>query len=355
MSIFVVAATTLAVAITCSACLLDIASYDPASSFTIKQLAFQYFIIILIRTMGFILHRKLVKILANNKNIQAEVLSKMVKENKDTVFGQDHQFRMITNREDYRKYVPLTSYQYFRPYIDRIAEGEWNVLTSSKVEFLALTSGTTGKHKMFPLTHKHIKDSRTRSLACLYKCRDTIFQMKRSFDFRLFPPKRHSSGGIPMGGATVHVFKPQPTSLLPHCHVRLTQEKPSFLVQAVFALREREIGLINAFSSNVLYSFFKFCTSHWDCLCDYIERGRLPSDADIPDDVLQELNAHLTPSPDRAHELRQALAQGGGVGLGKRIWPDLEFIIAPKTGGFALAAQRIQVYLCLSVCLVKFC
>ena len=53
--------------------------------------------------------------------------------------------------KDFPKNHPVTDYETFRPYVDSIVQGKANILTAEKPEFLATTSGTTGKAKRYPI------------------------------------------------------------------------------------------------------------------------------------------------------------------------------------------------------------
>ena len=55
---------------------------------------------------------------------QHAVLKRIVSNNADSKFGQEHHFADITSVEAYQHAVPIRSYEEFKPYIERIAEGE---------------------------------------------------------------------------------------------------------------------------------------------------------------------------------------------------------------------------------------
>ena len=77
---------------------------------------------------------------------------------KDTEFGKKHNFASITTPKEYRNNVPINSYDDLKPYIDRHAKGEQNVLFPGKPLFYAVTSGTTKSPKLIPITKKYKQD-----------------------------------------------------------------------------------------------------------------------------------------------------------------------------------------------------
>src|SRR3990167_9122234 len=78
---------------------------------------------------------------------QEQTLLKYLWRNKDTEYGRKYNFGAIRSIDDYKRAVPITSYETIRAYVDRIAEGGQNILTKDKVEFFGVTSGTTNKPK----------------------------------------------------------------------------------------------------------------------------------------------------------------------------------------------------------------
>lgn len=96
--------------------------------------------------------------------VQRQMMTTLVDDARHTVFGQDHQFDNIRTYEDFKKYVPVRDYEDLRPYIDRVVNGEADVLWKGKPAYLAKTSGTTSGVKYIPISKEsmpeHIKAAR---------------------------------------------------------------------------------------------------------------------------------------------------------------------------------------------------
>ena len=60
---------------------------------------------------------------------QEEILRKIISENKDTAYGKEYGFAFVRNEEDYKTRVPVSEYADYTEWIDRMTEGEENVLT----------------------------------------------------------------------------------------------------------------------------------------------------------------------------------------------------------------------------------
>lgn len=84
-------------------------------------------------------------------------LRKILDDNANTEYGIKHNFSKIKTIEDYRKYVPLSDYNDFKQYVDRMYAGEENILTSYPLETFATTSGTVSESSRIPLTKKSLQ------------------------------------------------------------------------------------------------------------------------------------------------------------------------------------------------------
>lgn len=87
---------------------------------------------------------------------QLKVFENLIREGKKTKFGKDYQFDKIESFQDFFKKVPIQDYEELKPYIDRVVEGEEDVLWPGKPLYLAKTSGTTSGAKFIPLTKASI-------------------------------------------------------------------------------------------------------------------------------------------------------------------------------------------------------
>jgi hypothetical protein len=83
---------------------------------------------------------------------QARTLQKIVAAARDTAFGRDHRFADIRDYADFKQAVPIRDYEELKPYIERLKQGESNVLWPGKPAYFAKTSGTTSGVKYIPMS-----------------------------------------------------------------------------------------------------------------------------------------------------------------------------------------------------------
>ncbi len=93
---------------------------------------------------------------ANALAEQDKILSNLVKVGQNTAFGKDHDFANIKSYEDFKQRVPIRDYEGLKAYVERIKQGEKDVLWKGRPRYFAKTSGTTSGVKYIPLTTESI-------------------------------------------------------------------------------------------------------------------------------------------------------------------------------------------------------
>ena len=109
-----------------------------------------------VRTIAVRVHRQIEFMAAHPHKFQQSIFQKNVKRGKNTVYGKERDFGLIQSYEDYKKHVPLNTFEDLRPYMNRVLEGEKNVLWPGKPRYVVGTSGTTGGIKYIPLSKESL-------------------------------------------------------------------------------------------------------------------------------------------------------------------------------------------------------
>lgn len=87
---------------------------------------------------------------------QRFIQQNLLQQAQNTRFGIDHDFAGIKDYTGFVNHIPIRDYEDFKPYIDRILQGEENVLWKGKPSYLAKTSGTTSGIKYIPISKESI-------------------------------------------------------------------------------------------------------------------------------------------------------------------------------------------------------
>ena len=90
--------------------------------------------------------------LENPLRLQEKKLLAILQANKATAFGKKYGFGAIRTIRQFQARVPINDYESIKPYINRMIQGEKNVLTYQDPFFFSTTSGTTGEPKYIPIT-----------------------------------------------------------------------------------------------------------------------------------------------------------------------------------------------------------
>lgn len=110
---------------------------------------------------------------------QERIFQNLIQQAKNTAFGEDHHFQEIKTFADFAKNVPIRDYEALKTYVNRVVEGEENVLWKGKPIYFAKTSGTTSGVKYIPLTKEsmpfHIEAARDAILCYIHETGNTKF------------------------------------------------------------------------------------------------------------------------------------------------------------------------------------
>lgn len=117
---------------------------------------------------------------ANNPvESQQNVFIDLIRQAKNTQFGIDHKFDKIKTFQDFSREVPIRDYEELKSYIDRVVNGEPNILWKGKPLYFAKTSGTTSGAKYIPLTAAsmpyHIEAARNAILLYIHETGNADF------------------------------------------------------------------------------------------------------------------------------------------------------------------------------------
>ncbi len=179
-------------------------------------------------------------------------MKKLVREAKETSFGKDHNFNEIRTYEDFKKNVPIRDYEELKPYIEKILEGEQNVLWKGKPLYLSKTSGTTSGVKYIPITHdsihNHIDSARNALLAYIHETGNASF-LDEKLIFLSGSPELDKKAGIFTGRlsgiSNHHVPAYLKTNQLPSFETNCIDDWETKLDKIIDETIDQPMGLIS--------------------------------------------------------------------------------------------------------------
>ena len=148
------------------------------------------------------IHAKTQKWVNNPIETQQKVFEGLIKSARLTQFGKDHDFSSIKNSSDFAQKVPVRDYEGLKHYVDKVVQGEENVLWPGKPLYFAKTSGTTSGAKYIPLTKEsmpfHIQAARNAILSYIHETGNADFVSKKMI-FLQGSPILEEKNGIKLG------------------------------------------------------------------------------------------------------------------------------------------------------------
>lgn len=275
----------------------------------------------------------------NAVETQRARLLELVRRNENTEYGKRHGFSSIRGFDDWRKRVPMATYEDLRPWIDRVFSGESNVLTAEDPVMYAQTSGTTGKPKFIPVTpgcrgRAHSDAQRV----WLHHCEvDHPGLFDRAIANMVSKAvEGYAPSGVPYGSTSGHIFKSttgivRRKSANPYdvFEIEDYQAKYYALMRCVIA---KDVGMLWTANPSSILKMFEKGNEFAEEIIKDIRDGSLSAGHAIPPEVRAALARHFKPDPRRAAALEDARRRGDGVLRPREYWPHLKFIGCWKGG-----------------------
>jgi len=133
---------------------------------------------------------------------QTKIFYNLIKNGKDTLFGKEHDFSSINTYSDFKKRVPINDYEGLSRYIEKIKNGEKNILWPKKPIYFCKTSGTTSGTKYIPISKEsmpsHIIAARDAILSYISETKNSSI-VKGKMIFLQGSPILSKTGGILTG------------------------------------------------------------------------------------------------------------------------------------------------------------
>lgn len=289
--------------------------------------------------------------------VNERLLLTILEDNKDTEYGRRYDFAHIHNYAEYKEKVPVITYDDISADIERMADGEQNILTVYPFNHMNETSGTVGKPKLIPMTDrqsqlflkydKHYMDA-------FYCDKFGEDWMKGHFFCTAQGKHRTMPSGITVGDASskmaeyVQGGRDGLDNLLRSLFTSPVEATIPELgtdtkyIHARFALADSSVTGIIAGFFVLLVQQFHYIAMNYEMLIHDIETGTIDESVDLPPEVRASLLKKITPMPERAAQLREVFKNGSGFRFVKAVWPDLQFIRGVGGDGFSVYANTIR-------------
>ena len=265
-------------------------------------------------TDGQIVRNRLDEISYDPMGYQEELVLRIARENVNTTFGRKHDFDRIHNIADFRMRVPISCYDDYMEYIERISNGERNVLTAYLTEHLSPYEG----YKKLPLSRWGVQ---------------TFYDYNFSAAFYIAGNEGLITGGMTLNlvdncidtlPSGVHVgnllgrqltrrdFDNSKVYVIPIDMANYVGQNDILYIQALYALSQKKISLAICDHYTDMINLLRYIEKHWPRLANEIEQG----------------NTYVTADAMRANTIREVMERHHiGTQLITNLWPDLHVMM----------------------------
>jgi hypothetical protein len=289
---------------------------------------------------------------------QTQFLTTLLRIQQDTELGQQFGLSHINTVDQFRAQVPVLPYSSYEPYMERVARGEPNVLNADPVTYINLTSGTTGKQKMVPVTRRFSASLSKANAAALGFALEGLprhaAKLGRKLEFgqlicansvRL---QGRTAAGIEYGPVTVGSFRMNRFLLergfaQPFTAMEISDSVSRHYVCLLFALTNPAVRGITANFPMLVLRLCNYLNKYAVDLIQDIETGKFADWLVMEPEQRAQLQQRWSANPVRAAELRTILEQEGKL-TPRTAWSKLSTIGTAMGGTSDFYLKRFPDY-----------
>ena len=267
----------------------------------------------------------------NPMHSQEEFVMRMMRENAQTEFGQAHNFKNIHTLDDFKRYIPLTTYDDYVSYIERISNGERNVLTAYLTEHLS----PFNEYKRLPQSRWSVQSCYDYNFSLGFCLAANHGLLNNGMTLNLVDSHvEQLPSGVTVGKLLGRLlgkrdFDYDQVYAIPLEVANASEEYDILYLQALYALRQEYISIAICDHYEKMLELLRYIEKHWPKLAEDIERG----------------NAHIVPDPKRADAVREIMEPHHiGTRIVRLLWPKLQCIMVNDVDRLSASFELLRTY-----------
>ena len=271
---------------------------------------------------------------------QEKFLLDLLSKNKETEYGRKYSFSDISSVKDYVCKVPLTVYDDYDSYIDRMIKGEKNILSADDTVFYNISAGSTGTPKYIPIIEQDIlkqhlyEDEAVKEIISeeiSHENNDELFGKIFNLGENYLTQMADGTLNGVRSGAYFRFVEANGgfdvSSLTASHEVFFPDEYEDMLyVKVRFAMADENVTAIHGLFVNRAVIIFGFIEKKMEQLIYDIKTGTVSECFNVNDRWKRYLSEHVKPCPERAEYLQSVYDRDFSDGMLKKIWPKLRYI-----------------------------
>lgn len=292
------------------------------------------------------LRRRLQRFLRESRagiELQRKTLARILALNAESDFSRERGLSPGLSIREFRHRLAISDFETFRPYVERMKQGETSALLGrdNKLLMFTLSSGTTAESKYIPITRPFLTDYRRGWSLWGIRAFDAhpamhqrdIIQLSSDYDqFR-------TPAGTPCGNISGLVGAMQSPLVrlmytVPLAVGRIGDPEAKLYTSLRLSVANAHVGLVMTANPSTLVQWGRRADEwKWQLIRD-VATGGLSSDFSVPGNVRDQLNRRIRkPDLARARQLERLVETHGRLAP-VDIWPRLAFV-GVWTGGSA--------------------
>lgn len=263
--------------------------------------------------------------------VQEEFLMRLIRENAKSEYGRENGFEYIRNMDDFRRQLPLTTYEDYTPYIGRIANGEKKILTAYLTEHISTLDGIM----KLPQSRWSVQTSYDYSFCAGFYIAGHHGYLTDGMTLNLVDNSvERLPSGMTVGTLLGRLlFKRDIDNdqvyVIPADVVNSTNKTDILYLQALFALKQGNISLAICDRYDYMLELFRYIEKHWPKLAEDIERG----------------NPYIQPDPKRADTIREVMEPHHiGTMMVEQLWPGLRCMMIYDVDNLSASFELLRTY-----------
>lgn len=291
------------------------------------------------------------------EKISEKKLLKNIHKNRNTAIGRKYDFANIKTIKDFQEKIPYTIYDDYKEYIEKTTDtGEQNLITTDKINYFVVTSGTTGGYKTIPVVKSTFATFLKNGTIFTYNLKKEMKKRKKGLLCGKTLNLSESStitttpSGIKVGiisGYFTSRFKSILSTLtcIPKEVIGFEKDINMKYINARFGLEEENVICINSVFLSTLTDLLKYIEDNKEMILKDIENGTIDESIKIPGIIRKKIQKRLKPNKKRAEELKNIFGESTDCkGIIPKIWKRISLINSIGTGDFAPYKEKLEKY-----------
>ncbi|KAL8215755.1 hypothetical protein R6Q57_022592 [Mikania cordata] len=291
--------------------------------------------------------------------VQQQILTEILTQNATVEYLHRHGLSGHTDRETFKKLIPVVTYEDLHTDINRIANGDKSAILSSHPisEFLTSSGTSGGERKLMPTIDDEL-GRRSLLYSLLMPVMDQFvpgLDQGKGMYFLFIKSEAQTPGGLVARPVLTSFYKssyfkerpydPYTNYTSPNETILCPDSYQSMYSQMLCGLcLNKEVLRVGAVFASGFIRAIQFLKNHWHLLSHDIRTGTLNSDIIKDLSVRESVMKILKPDPNLADFIELECSKKTWQGIITRLWPNTKYVDVIVTGSMAQYISTLDHY-----------